>query len=122
MDGIVTGIHGGKHGWSMHGTVTVASTDTLTGDKLGVHPWMVHGWSMDGTVTVACLPPSVKLSMDASYCVIDGTSYHLLSKYPWMLPLLCHPWTIHGWTPSLSRCPSMDGHINCAIHGYDRRW
>ena len=29
----------------MDGTVTVASTDTLTeGDRQGVHPWMVHGW------------------------------------------------------------------------------
>ena len=43
MDGIVTGIHGGKHGWSMDRTVTVASTDTLTGDELGVHGWCMNG-------------------------------------------------------------------------------
>ena len=39
---------GGKvviHGWSMDGTVTVASMDTLTEeDGQGGHPWMVHGW------------------------------------------------------------------------------
>ena len=33
------------HGWSMDGTVTVASTDTLTEEAgQGGHPWMVHGW------------------------------------------------------------------------------
>ena len=66
------------HGWSMDGTVTLASTDTLTEEAgQGGHPWMVHGWhsnsgihgyldregragkvaipgwSMDGTVTLA---------------------------------------------------------------------
>ena len=42
-----------------------------------------------------------------SYCAINVPSMdghlacHLLSKYPWMPQLLCHPWTIHGWTPCL---------------------
>ena len=33
------------HGWSMDGTVTVASMDTLTEeDGQGGDPWMVHEW------------------------------------------------------------------------------
>ena len=50
---------GGKvviHGWSMDGTVTVASTDTYRQrggpGKVAIH---VHGWSMDGTVTEASM-------------------------------------------------------------------
>ena len=67
----------GLHLWMVHGTVTVASMDSLTeGGRQGVHPWMdsncaihgyldrergraakvsIYGWSMDGTVTVASM-------------------------------------------------------------------
>ena len=67
-----------------------------------------------------------------SYCAIHGTSIdghlgcHLLSKYPWMPQLLCHPWvntlpttfcqSIHK---CLSYCaihgPSMNGHLGCHL-------
>ena len=89
----------------------------------------IYGWSMDGTVTVASmhtLPTTCQTIHGCHrYCAIHGTSIdghlacHLLSKYPWM-PAFC---AIHGWTPSLppSVKVSIHGHINCTIHGYLER-
>ena len=56
-----------------------------------------------------------------SYCAIHGTSidghlgWHLLSKYPWMPQLLCHPWVNTlptTFCQSIHKCLSY-----CAIHG-----
>ena len=108
------------------------------------HPWMetlpttcqtihgchsycaIHGPSIFGHL--GCPSPSLCLSIHGwhSYCPsMDGHLAYHLSKYPWMPPLLCHPWTIHRWRPwlpfpqSLSKypwmaqllCPSMDATV-----------
>ena len=87
--------------------------------QLLCHPWTIHGWT-------PCLPPSVKVSVDATVTVsihgpsMDGNlAYHLLSKYPWMPQLLCpsmdHPWMN---TLPITFCQSIRGcHSYCAIHG-----
>ena len=112
------------------------------------HPWTIHRWT-------PCLPPSVKVSMDATvtvpsmdhpwmdtllttfcqsihgchrYCAIHGPSidghlaYHLLSKYPWMPPLLCHPWTIHGWTPCLPPSVKVSMDATVTVPSMDHPW
>ena len=46
-------IHGRDGPWM--DTITVTSTDTQSEGKQSVHPWTVHGWSIDGTVTLASM-------------------------------------------------------------------
>ena len=88
------------HGWHSNGGIHAYFAYHLSNypwmPPLLCHPWNIHRWT-------PCLPPSVKVSVDAG--------------------VLCHPWTIHGWTPSLppSVKVSIHGHINCTIHGYLER-
>ena len=66
---------------------------------------------MDARVTVP--------SMDHPW-MAGHLAFPLLSKYPWMPELLCHPWTIHGWPATLPSplCLSIHGcQSYCAVHG-----
>ena len=52
----------------------------------------------------------------------EHLAYHLLSKYPWMPQLLCHPWTIHEWTPWLPPSVQVSVDATVTVPSMDHPW
>ena len=84
------------HGLSMDGTVTAASTDTLTEGGRMFHRWHSnwHPWTV--WQKVVSMPQLLSHPWTIHAPSMDEHLAYHLSKYPWMPQLLCHAWTIHA--------------------------